>query len=158
MRTHSAVHSESIASLETFRTGQKLTSDIARHAPRIARLVAPGVDVCLAPVTKRIQDSATLLQKSVAHSRIPSEGIGLGPVIPSGCWVRKARTSAIRRLAGAVGDTCGVLVCPVTWDAAVVIFQVYKSMSRALQCPRGNETLTVNPPLSESACINLLIP
>ena len=137
---------------------RELTCDITRHTPRIARLIAPSVDVRLAPVTQRIQDSATLLQKSISHPRVPGEGIRLGPVVPSRRWIRKARTSTIRRFAGTVRDTCGVLVCPVTWDAAVVILQVYEWISRVLQYLRGRKTPTVNSPLRESACINLLIP
>lgn len=100
--------------------------NVATHSPAAGELFAPGKNVRGAPNAHVVYNFAILLRECVAHASKSFKRLGLVPIIPSR---RKARL--ILGVACAVvadmsrsrvaGD---VLVLPIRWDVAVVIFQV----------------------------------
>jgi len=99
--------------------------DVDRHAPRVARRVAPRGDVCPAPFADAVEDGAVLGLQGVAHAAVAEGGVGGGPVV---VWGR----GAVGLFARAVGEVAevgfwearGVFVGPVGGRPAVVVFEI----------------------------------
>lgn len=72
------------------------TSNVARYPPRVSGLIAPIIDIRLAPVTQRIEDRPVHVEQSITHPSVAREGVRLSPIVPWGSRVRKIRTGTIR--------------------------------------------------------------
>lgn len=102
------------------------TCNIARHAPRVAGCVSPGIHIGLTPVTKRVENGPVHAEKSVAHGLIALRRRRFRPVVPGRGSVCKSRAGAVwvGTTVGAVGYAGGVLVGLIGRDTAVVVLEV----------------------------------
>lgn len=107
------------------------TSNITRHPPRIPSLVAPAIDIGLAPVTQGVENCSIHVEKGVTHPDVARKSVGLSPIVARWCRVGQIRTGAVRVISRSIGDTGVVLVCPVGGNAAVVVFEVYTGQNLA---------------------------
>ena len=108
----------------------------------MACCVTPGYDVCSAPFTEIVEDSAVLIEECIAHVAVTLRCVGRGPVVASWCSLVCHRAGAIGELAavGGIWHASYVFVLPVGGDMAVVVFEV------------------VNTPFCKGGSVEILVP
>jgi hypothetical protein len=127
--------------------------DIAPHAPALARLVAPFVDVCVAPVAKGVEDRAVLLVEGVAHLTVSLRRVGGRPfVVCRRGFARCFETGASALVF--VGRTAEP-------ELGMLQLSYLRSFIRWLvwRCSVNHTIafLTVNTPCSKSSSINVFV-
>lgn len=122
--------------------------DVSPHAPVVARLVAPALDVGVAPGAEGVLDDAVLLEEGVAHGVVAHGGQRVAVVVAWGrLWVVEE------------GWVVLVVVQPLLGDIAVVILEVFTVLSVTWDRWRGmtQRELTIDTPFSKSGSVYLFI-